>query len=113
LTGVQSDDTFSETLQWIHSHLHEPVTVEGLAERAAMSPRTFARRFRDTTGTTPYRWVLLQRVLLARRLLETTDQPVDLIADTCGMGPPALREQFQRIVGTSPSHYRRAFRRVA
>jgi transcriptional regulator GlxA family with amidase domain len=113
LTGVQSDDTFSEALQWVRSHLDEPVTVEGLAERAAMSPRTFARRFRDTTGTTPYRWVLLQRVLLARRLLETTDQPVDFIADKCGMGPPALREQFQRIVGTSPSHYRRAFRRAA
>jgi transcriptional regulator GlxA family with amidase domain len=113
LTGVQSDDTFAETLEWVRSHLDEAVTVEGLAERAAMSPRTFARRFRETTGTTPYRWVLLQRVLLARRLLETTDQPVDFIADRCGMGPPALREQFQRMVGTSPSQYRRAFRRAA
>ena len=113
LTGVQSDDTFSETLQWARRHLHEPVTVELLAERAAMSPRTFARRFRDTTGTTPYRWVLLQRVLLARRMLETTDHPVDFIASRVSNGPPAFREQFQRIVGTSPSHYRRAFRRAA
>ena len=112
LTGVQSDDGFSDTLQWVQAHLHDPVTVESLAHRATMSPRTFARRFRDTTGTTPYRWVLLQRVLLAQRLLETTDLSVDAIADQCGMGTPALRDQFQRIVGTSPGRYRRTFRRT-
>jgi AraC family transcriptional regulator, transcriptional activator FtrA len=111
LTGILPDDGFADTLQWVQSHLHEQVTVETLAHRAAMSPRTFARRFRDTAGTTPYRWVLLQRVLLAQRLLETTDLAVDAIADQCGMGTPALRDQFQRIVGTSPGRYRRAFQR--
>jgi transcriptional regulator GlxA family with amidase domain len=85
--------------------------VEALAHLATMSPRTFARRFRDTTGSTPYRWVLRQRVLLAQRLLETTDLSVDVIAERCGMGTPALRDQFQRILGTSPSGYRRTFRR--
>jgi transcriptional regulator GlxA family with amidase domain len=85
--------------------------VESLAHRATMSPRTFARRFRDTTGTTPYRWVLRQRVLLAQRLLESTDLAVEAIAEQCGMGTPALRDQFQRIVGTSPGRYRRTFRR--
>ena len=112
LTGASPDDGFSETLQWVQAHLDEPLTVESLAHRAAMSPRTFARRFRDTTGTTPYRWVLLQRVILAQRLLETTDLGVDAIADLCGMATPALRDHFQRIVATSPSSYRRTFQRA-
>lgn len=109
LTGVPLNDSFSDTFQWVQAHLHEQVTVGSLAKRAAMSPRTFARRFHDTTGTTPYRWVLHQRVLFAQRLLETTDLSVEAIADRCGMGTPALRDQFQRIVGTSPSRYRRTF----
>lgn len=111
LTGAHPDDGFADTLQWVQEHLHEQVTVESLAHRATMSPRTFARRFRDTTGTTPYRWVLRQRVLLAQRLLESTDLAVEAIAEQCGMGTPALRDQFQRIVGTSPGRYRRTFRR--
>jgi transcriptional regulator GlxA family with amidase domain len=110
LTGTQLDDRFADTLEWIQENLHEQVTVEALASRAVMSPRTFARRFRETTGTTPYRWVLRQRVLLAQRLLETTDLSVDVIAEECGMGTPALRDQFLRIVGTSPGRYRRTFR---
>jgi transcriptional regulator GlxA family with amidase domain len=111
LTGMRPDDGFAETLEWAKAHLHDPVTVESLAHRAAMSPRTFARRFRDTTGTTPYRWVLRQRVTLAQRLLETTDLSVDAIAEQCGMGTPALRDQFQRMVATSPGRYRSTFRR--
>jgi AraC family transcriptional regulator, transcriptional activator FtrA len=112
MIGVQYGDGFSEALQWVQAQLHEQVTVEALAHRAAMSPRTFARRFRDTTGTTPYRWVLLQRVLLSQRLLESTDLTVDAIANRCGMGTPALRDQFQRIVGTAPGRYRRMFQRT-
>jgi transcriptional regulator GlxA family with amidase domain len=111
LTGVQFDDCFADALEWAQANLHEPLTVDSLADRAALGSRTFARRFRDTTGTTPYRWVLHQRVLLAQRLLETTDLSVDAIAEQCGMGTPALRDQFLRIVGTSPGRYRRTFQR--
>jgi len=104
-------DLFAETLVWAQSHLDEPLSVEALARRAAMSPRTFARRFRQATGTTPYRWLLRQRVTLAQRLLETTDLSVDLVALHCGVGvADNLRERFQQTVGTSPSAYRRAFR---
>jgi transcriptional regulator GlxA family with amidase domain len=110
LTGVQFDDCFADALEWAQANLHQPLTVETLADRAALGSRTFARRFRDTTGTTPYRWVLRQRVLLAQRLLETTDLGIDAIADRCGMGAPALRDQFLRFVGTSPGRYRRTFR---
>jgi len=104
-------DLFGETIAWLREHLDEPVTVEDLASRSAMSPRTFARRFRATTGTTPMQWVLRQRVLLAQRLLETTDEPVDRVAELAGFGSPAaLRQHFQRMVRTSPTAYRRTFR---
>ncbi|GGP94179.1 AraC family transcriptional regulator [Streptomyces griseomycini] len=104
-------DTVSGVLVWMEQHLDEEVTVEQLAARAHMSPRTFARRFRQETGTTPYRWILRQRVLLAQRLLEATDETVDAIAGRTGFGDAAaLRHHFVRTVGTTPQAYRRAFR---
>jgi len=103
-------DTVGEVLVWMEQHLDEEVTVEQLAERAHMSPRTFARRFQQETGTTPYRWLLRQRVLLAQRLLEATDETVDAIAGRTGFGnAAALRHQFLRAVGTTPNAYRRTF----
>jgi len=111
---VDPANLFAETLVWLQGHLDEPLTVADLAERSAMSPRTFARQFRKTTGTTPYRWLLDQRVLLAQRLLETTDLSIDLVASKCGMGDAAnLRDHFRRVVGTSPNNYRRTFRQFA
>jgi transcriptional regulator GlxA family with amidase domain len=107
-------DDLAMTLEWATAHLDAPITVEVLARVAHMSPRTFARRFRDATGTTPLQWILGQRVVLARRLLETTDEPVERIAEIAGFGAaPTLRAHFHRTVGTSPLAYRRTFRRVA
>jgi transcriptional regulator GlxA family with amidase domain len=92
-------------------HVGEDLSVEQLARRARTSPRTFARRFRAVTGTTPHQWILSQRVLLAQRLLETTDEPVELIAQRCGFASAAgLRQHFARVVSASPQAYRRAFR---
>jgi transcriptional regulator GlxA family with amidase domain len=107
---IDGDDPFTATLDWAVEHLDQPLSVELLAQRAAMSPRTFARRFRASSGATPHQWLLKQRVVLAMRLLETTDQPVERIASRCGFGSAAvLRTHFQRHVGTSPAGYRRTF----
>lgn len=104
-------DTVGEVLVWMEQHLDEEVTVEQLAARAHMSPRTFARRFQQETGTTPYRWILRQRVLLAQELLEVTDETMDAIAGRTGFGTAAaLRHQFIRSLGTTPQAYRRTFR---
>ncbi|MFJ5775842.1 GlxA family transcriptional regulator [Streptomyces sp. NPDC093094] len=104
-------DTMGDVLGWMERNLHQEVTVEQLAEHAHMSPRTFARRFQQETGTTPYRWILRQRVLLAQRLLEATDETVDAIAGRTGFGnAAALRHQFVRAVGVTPQTYRRTFR---
>jgi AraC family transcriptional regulator, transcriptional activator FtrA len=101
---------FAGTLDWLREHLDEPITVEDLAARSAMSPRTFARRFLASTGTTPYRWLLRQRIQLAQRLLETTDLPIDRVASASGFSTAAnLRKHFSRAVRTSPQAYRRTF----
>ncbi|MBY8845454.1 GlxA family transcriptional regulator [Streptomyces sp. SP2-10] len=104
-------DTVGDVLAWMEAHLDQEVTVEQLAARAHMAPRTFARRFQQETGTTPYRWILRQRVLLAQELLEGTDETMDAIAWRTGFGTAAaLRHQFVRALGTTPNAYRRAFR---
>ena len=90
--------------------LEQPLTVAQLARHACCSERTFARRFRAETGTTPLRWLLAQRVDHARRLLETSDLPVEVVAQRCGFGSaadpaPALPPR----TATTPTAYRRTF----
>jgi transcriptional regulator GlxA family with amidase domain len=82
-----------------------------MAARCSMSARTFTRRFRDATGTTPLQWVLSQRMDNARRMLEATDLSVDEIAERCGFGTTLnLRTHFRRRLDTTPTAYRRSFR---
>jgi transcriptional regulator GlxA family with amidase domain len=110
--GESAGDTLGEVIEWMHRNLHRLVTVDELARLAAMSPRTFARRFVQETGTTPQRWLTGQRILLAQQLLEDTDDTIDLIADRAGFGNAAtFRHHFRGWRGTTPVGYRRAFRR--
>ena len=97
-------------LQWAQSHLDQPLRVEDLAQKTAMSPRTFARRFREQTGTTPHQWLMHQRLLSAQRRLETTVEPVDQVAEAVGLQTAAtLRQYFSRELRTTPTAYRRQF----
>jgi transcriptional regulator GlxA family with amidase domain len=106
-------DTLSDVIGWMERHLDQPVTVSQLASRAAMSARTFARRFVQETGTTPQRWLIAQRIVLAQELLEQTDETVDLVAERSGFGnATALRHHFRACRATTPHAYRRAFRPV-
>lgn len=104
-------DLFADVLTWAQEHLDQELSVQDLAGRAAMSPRTFARRFTAVTGATPHKWLCRQRVLLAQRLLETTELAVDHIAGLCGLGTATnLRMHFRAEIGVSPAAYRRTFR---
>jgi transcriptional regulator GlxA family with amidase domain len=110
LPALDRSNLFADAMAWLQEHLDEPVTVEDLAARSAMSPRTFARQFVAATGSTPYQWLLRQRVQLAQRLLETSDLPIELVAEKSGFGTASsLRKHFSRVVHTSPQAYRRAF----
>jgi transcriptional regulator GlxA family with amidase domain len=99
------------TREWAMQRLDEPLPLSELASHARMSVRTFTRKFRDEAGVSPGTWITQQRVELARRLLETTDLPVDTIARRSGLGTAAsLRQHFQNAIGVSPAAYRRTFR---
>jgi transcriptional regulator GlxA family with amidase domain len=101
------------TRAWALDRLHEPLTLAELAAHAAMSVRTFTRRFREETGLSPVRWLTDRRVELARRLLETTELPVDRVASRAGFGTPtALRQQMHAAIGVAPLTYRRTYRGV-
>lgn len=102
--------TLAPVLDWASARLAEDLSITRLAARAAMSERTFARRFRDETGTTPHQWVQLQRVALAERLLEGGDLGIEEVARRSGFGSAAmLRHHFSRRRRTTPVAYRRTF----
>jgi transcriptional regulator GlxA family with amidase domain len=107
---VRCSDGFAPHLDWILTNLDQPHTVATLAKLANMSARTFARRFVEETGRTPMQWVTDQRVLYARRLLEESDLDIDRVADKSGFGTATLlRHHFRRVIGVTPSDYRRRF----
>jgi AraC family transcriptional regulator, transcriptional activator FtrA len=108
--AARIDGPLGPTMSWALEHLDEELTGDELAQIANMSRRTFYRYFQDGTGTTPHRWLLAQRVVLACRLLETTDHTIDEVARRSGIGDTsALRRHFTSRVGLSPTAYRRAF----
>jgi len=101
----------ADTRAWALQRLGEPLTLPALAGHARMSVRTFTRRFRQETGLSPQRWLTQQRVALARRLLESTDTPVERVATEAGFGTTAsLRQHLHAAIGVSPLSYRRTFR---
>ncbi len=96
-------------LDWMRENARYPLSIDGLARRAATSPRTFSRRFREQTGTTPLQWLITARVRRAQELLESTPLTLDEVADAAGFdGAAALRHRFQRMLGVSPKAYRRS-----
>src|SRR5690606_14739084 len=102
----------AELQRWLPDHLAEDLSVDRLAERAAMSPRTFARAFRAETGITPAAHVEALRVEAARRLLETSDLTVAEVARRVGMSrAETLHRAFVRRTGTTPAAYREHFAR--
>lgn len=100
----------ADLLLWALERLHDPLGVDDLAGRVAVSPRTLNRRFAEQVGTSPGRWLTRQRVLRAQELLTTTDVSVDRVAAEVGLGSAgSLRHHFRQQLGTSPTAYRRRF----
>ncbi|MFI0349980.1 GlxA family transcriptional regulator [Actinomadura sp. 9N407] len=108
---VRSDDEgIAAVIDWAEQNLRRPLSVNELAARALMSPRTFARRFKEATGTTPHAWLLTQRLNRAEELLETTLLGIEEIAQQVGYrNATVLREQFVKRRGIPPRTYRSIF----
>ena len=101
----------ASVIAWAQENFTRPLSVEDFAWKARMSARTFARRFREQTGTTPHQWLTHQRLFAAQRRLETTEENIDQIAEAVGMQTAVtLRQHFSRALGTTPTAYRRRFR---
>lgn len=109
--ATAAESPLTKVLGWAARHLDEPHNLDSLAARAAMSRRSFTRHIRQHTGTTVGQWLLAQRLALAQRLLETTGQPIERIAERAGFGTSlSLRQHFAATLATTPSVYRREFR---
>jgi AraC family transcriptional activator FtrA len=92
-------------------HLGEPLDVDSLARVAHLSPRQFSRRFRATTGTSPGRWLIEQRIHASLPLLEHDERGIEALGQAVGFPSPAsYRQHFRTIVGVSPAAYRERFR---
>jgi transcriptional regulator GlxA family with amidase domain len=107
----RSMDGTAATRAWMMARLESETDLAAMADHARMSIRTFTRRFRAETGVSPGQWLLTQRVEHARRLLESTDLPIDRVAERAGMGSAtSLRTHLHATIGVSPATYRRTFR---
>ena len=103
-------DGFGQVLGWMLSNLDTDIAISDMAAKANMSPRTFARRFRDEVGTSPLRWLTEQRVLAAQGLLESSNQGIEEIARRVGFGSATLlRHHFTTAVGITPTAFRSRF----
>ena len=105
-----SEGSLNRLLEWMGQHCAEALSIGALAARAGMTERTFARKFREQTGTTPLQWLLAARIRSARELLETSSRSVEDIGTATGFESAAsFRARFNRTVGVAPAVYRRRF----
>lgn len=108
------DEAIIETLDWLRNHLGEDIRVTELADRAYMSPRNFARRFRAVTGDTPIRYLHRLRINEARRLLESSGRTVNAVCTEVGYEDlPFFRRLFKRYTGVSPKEYAQRYASAA
>ncbi|WP_328605516.1 helix-turn-helix domain-containing protein [Amycolatopsis sp. NBC_00345] len=106
----RSGSGLGEVLDWVTARLDQPIGVGDIAARAGVSVRTLIRRFQAELGSTPGRWLIVQRLARACELLESTELPIDLVAAQSGLGSaPNLRVHFAREFGLSPTQYRRGY----
>jgi len=107
---TQSRDRFADLAVWVQGHLRQDLSVESLAERACLSPRHFARRFKDVFGMTPATFVEDLRLHEARERLTLPEQTIETVAESVGFkSADAFRRAFERRFGLQPSSYRKHF----
>ena len=110
LPNTANDSRLAGLIDWVRANLQLPHSLDSLAAKLLMSRRTFTRHFRALTGSTVCHWLLSERLAFSQRLLESTDQSIDRIAELTGFGSPvSLRHHFRQTFGVSPSAWRQSF----
>lgn len=110
LPNTAHDSRLAGLIDWVRANLQLPHSLDSLAAKSLMSRRTFTRHFRALTGSTVGHWLLSERLAFSQRLLESTDQSIDRIAELTGFGSPvSLRHHFRQTFGVSPSAWRQSF----
>lgn len=103
-------DSVGRTIEWASTRISQPIGLDALAAHANMSRRTFTRKFREATGMSAGDWLLRERIEQAKRLLETTDRPIEVVAHESGFGSgSSLRKHLLACTGLTPSAYRQTF----
>ncbi|MEO7495781.1 MAG: GlxA family transcriptional regulator [Massilia sp.] len=108
--GADDPDRFGELGRWLAEHLDEALSIDLMAERMAMSPRNFARRFKQAMNVTPSGYLQTLRVDAARRMLSESALSVARIARRCGFASTAaMKTEFQRHLQVGPEEFRARF----
>ncbi len=106
------DDKIATLQEWLERNYRKQVKIDSLARQAAMSRRTFERRFKAATGESPLQYLQRIRIDKAKMLLEKGDESFDRITDMVGYGDSSsFRKVFQKFTSMQPGAYRRKFRR--
>ena len=107
---LNSPGQFSKSLDWAVEHLADNINIDSFAARASMSRRTFDRKFKQTLNLTPKDWLTLQRINLAKSILETQTYAIDRVAELSGFNNAiTMRHHFRKQLGVSPKQYRAQF----
>jgi transcriptional regulator GlxA family with amidase domain len=107
---ADAEHPLQPTITWMEENALAPLDLQAIANHASVSIRTLNRQFREHFGTTPLGLLVRMRVDRARRLLESTELPIDRVAEQAGFGSYAsLRYHFPRTVGVSPQKYRQSY----
>jgi transcriptional regulator GlxA family with amidase domain len=111
IPNTERSSRLSVLIDEVRANLHLPHSLDSMAAKVLMSRRTFTRQFHQVTGATVGKWLLAERLALAQRLLEGSDQPIERVAEIAGFGASAsLRQLFRRAFGVSPSAWRQTFK---
>lgn len=104
------DQRLGQLMDWLRANLGQPLSIDQVAARLAMSRRSFTRHFKQMTGSTFGKWLTNERIKAVQLQLETTHHSIEKIAYSCGFGTSlSLRQHFSSIVGVSPTTYRKAY----
>ena len=100
---LSAGDDFGELINWLEANLDQPIKVESMADKVGMSERNFYRRFTETMGVSPAKYLEIQRLERARQLLVDGSTIKNTCHEVGFKSEAAFRTAFKSRFGLSPS----------